>query len=115
MFRGEIDTWDYQVSFLLLKSESLCVAPKQNMIKNIGFGSDATHTFDVSSKCSNSRIGDVKFPLVHNFRVKNSPLISDFYDRNVFFRKRILSRMLAKLKNFILVKLRLIFPKSKSS
>lgn len=101
MFRGEIDTWDYQVSFLAFRTESLCVVPKQNMIKNIGFGADATHTFDVNSQCSNSEIGDVKFPLAHNFSVQNSLLISDFYDRNVFARKDILTRVFLKLLSFI--------------
>ena len=41
---GEIDTWDYQVSYLLWTTNRLVVLPKENLVSNIGFGSDATHT-----------------------------------------------------------------------
>ena len=41
---GEIDTWDYQLNYLLLKNNLLCVIPPYNLIDNIGFGAEATHT-----------------------------------------------------------------------
>jgi hypothetical protein len=41
---GEIDTWDYQLNYLLLKNNLLCVIPPYNLIDNIGFGLEATHT-----------------------------------------------------------------------
>lgn len=43
--RGEIDTWDYQLAFLMLVENANCVLPPRNMIKNIGIGhANATHT-----------------------------------------------------------------------
>lgn len=42
--RGEIDTWDYQVSFLLWSSSRLSIAPRFNLVENVGFGPGATHT-----------------------------------------------------------------------
>jgi hypothetical protein len=41
---GLIDTWDYQWSFARLINHMYSIVPKTNMIKNIGFGEDATHT-----------------------------------------------------------------------
>jgi hypothetical protein len=38
------DTWDYQWGWTVLKSQGMWVLPKPNMVTNIGFGSDATHT-----------------------------------------------------------------------
>jgi hypothetical protein len=43
-FQGEINTWDYQWRFAILISSGLCIVPKVNMVTNIGFVSDATHT-----------------------------------------------------------------------
>jgi hypothetical protein len=41
---GRVNTWDYQLNYLLLRQDLLCVVPPYNLIENIGFGSDATHT-----------------------------------------------------------------------
>ena len=68
---GKADTWDYQVSFLLWTTSRLCICPRFNLIDNIGFGSNATHTTtnlsksDVRYKMSSLRLN---FPL-------NSPKI----------------------------------------
>jgi hypothetical protein len=43
-FDGKINTWDYQWKFAVLCNHGLCVVPKNNMVINIGFGADATHT-----------------------------------------------------------------------
>ncbi len=42
--RGEIDTWDYQLSASMKIEKGLCIIPRVNMIKNVGFGENATHT-----------------------------------------------------------------------
>lgn len=41
---GEIDTWDYQVSYMLWSTSRLVVVPRLNLVENVGFGPDATHT-----------------------------------------------------------------------
>lgn len=51
--QGEIDTWDYQYLFLNQVSGSLSIIPNYNMISNIGFNADGTHTFDLNSPMSN--------------------------------------------------------------
>ncbi len=48
-----IDTWDYQYVFLNLVNGYLSIVPNNNMISNIGFGSNATHTFDMKSPYAN--------------------------------------------------------------
>jgi FkbM family methyltransferase len=47
------DFWDYQWSFCIWLNQGLCIYPNVNLVSNIGFGSSATHTFDVSHKYSN--------------------------------------------------------------
>ncbi len=41
---GQIDTWDYQFTISLWFNRALSILPNKNLIKNIGFGEDATHT-----------------------------------------------------------------------
>jgi hypothetical protein len=65
VFRNEIDTWDYQFVFNMWRHNLLTVIPSTNLISNIGFGPDATHTLDASSKFSNIASADMEFPLVH--------------------------------------------------
>jgi hypothetical protein len=43
-YRGLIDTWDYQWSFARAMQSGLSVVPAMNLVTNIGFGPDATHT-----------------------------------------------------------------------
>ncbi len=41
---NKIDTWDYQLQFLTFFENGFCVTPNVNLVSNIGFRDDATHT-----------------------------------------------------------------------
>ncbi len=43
-FNGKIDTWDYQWVYSCLKNELYVIRPNVNLVNNIGFNEDATHT-----------------------------------------------------------------------
>lgn len=45
----QINTWDAQWAYAVLKSGGVCITPTQNLIENIGFGSEGTHTQAQSS------------------------------------------------------------------
>lgn len=62
---GEIDTWDYQWSFACLAHYGLTITPNVNLVSNIGFGVDATHTTDPSSKVNGMQTDALRFPLRH--------------------------------------------------
>ena len=62
---GKIDTWDYQLDFANLFYIVLSIIPNENLISNIGFGSNATHTTDNNSLYSNitlKEIGEITHP-----------------------------------------------------
>ncbi len=44
LFRDEINTWDYQWGYCKNYNGALTILPKKNLIVNIGFREDATHT-----------------------------------------------------------------------
>ena len=64
VYQGRVDTWDYQWILSCWLQNRLAVMPAVNLISNIGFGHDATHTTgssiyaDISSK-------EIGFPLRH--------------------------------------------------
>lgn len=64
---GEIDTWDYQLVYAMWRSGGVSTVPAVNLVSNLGFRADATHT--TSSRASRYfetlRTGDLAFPLVH--------------------------------------------------
>lgn len=44
VYEGRLDTWDFGWALEILISGGVSVIPARNLIANIGFGSDATHT-----------------------------------------------------------------------
>jgi len=63
---GDIDTWDYQLGFSNFFNNGLCIIPNYNLVTNIGFGANATNTFNEDSAFSKMQleeIGEIKHPL----------------------------------------------------
>ncbi len=64
---GLIDTWDYQWTYTCWSQGGLSITPNVNLISNIGFRSDATHT------TSNSKFSAM--PTVDIWEIKHHPFI----------------------------------------
>ena len=60
----KFDTWDFQFVYHNLKNGRLNIMPAVNLITNIGFNSNATHTTG-ESKYGNLKAESMKFPLIH--------------------------------------------------
>lgn len=65
VFSGHIDTWDYQWVFAKLINSGLSIVPQKNLITNIGFGEEATHTTSKNDKRSLLKRNELDFPLNH--------------------------------------------------
>jgi hypothetical protein len=65
VYRSHLDTWDYQFTYHLWQSDQLAVIPSENLISNIGFGLNATHTLDSRSSLANIKTSKMVFPLNH--------------------------------------------------
>lgn len=49
MIVNGLDTWDYQWMYWIWENNGVCIIPWRNMIANIGFGADSSHTHDENS------------------------------------------------------------------
>ena len=67
VFQGLNDTWDYQWLLTLVLNNGISVIPSKNLISNIGFGQDATHTFNVKHKTAGLPNYELVFPLIHPY------------------------------------------------
>lgn len=92
---NNFDVWDYQWFFCRLM-HGKAIIPCVNLISNIGFNKDATHTFHPISPLSNLTRGEIIFPLKHP-----QSMIEDFkrdaawsknfvVGRRIYFLKKIL-------------------------
>ncbi|ARS34503.1 hypothetical protein [Pontibacter actiniarum] len=59
------DVWDYQWEFTVYSNSGLCIVPEVNLVRNIGFGEDATHTFNLHDKKAQVHEQEIDFPLRH--------------------------------------------------
>lgn len=50
---GKINTWDYQYYYSNIKNNKISIIPNYNLISNIGFNKNGTHTFDPDNAVSN--------------------------------------------------------------
>ena len=64
VFLGELDTWDYQWALACWIQDGLAVVPRVNLVSNLGFRADATHT------TTNSKLAALP---AQSFRVVNHP------------------------------------------
>ena len=61
---GKLDTWDAQWWFACWSQSGLSVHPSTNLISNLGFGADATHTHEVTPQAALElgQMSDLKHP-----------------------------------------------------
>lgn len=76
--------WDYQWTFCRAINNGLVVFPSVNLVENIGFDSEATHT-KYKSKRAKVKSYEMKFPIKHNHKVVfNYDYINRLYDFHVY-------------------------------
>ncbi|HKZ36423.1 MAG TPA: hypothetical protein VJ184_02155 [Chryseolinea sp.] len=91
--RGTVDWWDYQWDFARYSHSGLAIVPHKNLVKNLGFGADATHTVNSKGKLTSLEAHELEFPLKHPPFV-----IRDIESDKKYFSKFIKDVILSKLK-----------------
>ncbi len=52
-YAGKIDTWDFPWAYACWCNSGLTILPERNLVANIGFGPEATHTMNPCSQLAN--------------------------------------------------------------
>ncbi|MDP5337684.1 MAG: glycosyltransferase family 2 protein [Nodularia sp. (in: cyanobacteria)] len=94
----KINTWDFGWTFSCWIQNQLSVLPNVNLISNIGFGNEATHTKQAVSILSEIPTEKVLFPLQHPpFVIQNTK--ADQFTQKIVYCPPLISRIKAKIKN----------------
>ena len=64
-FYGKLDAWDVQWLYTTIINEGLAANPSVNLVRNIGFGGQATNTKDKNSPIPLLSANSMVFPLKH--------------------------------------------------
>lgn len=79
---GHVDTWDYQWMYMFWKLNGLVVVPNRNLILNLGFGDDATHTNFTPNYYSRMKFESMTIPVKHPEKVEVCEK-ADIYEQKV--------------------------------
>ena len=62
---GRMNSWSYQLDITRIINHGLNILPNTNLVDNIGFGDDGTHTTSLSDPRNKRTAHDIRFPLSH--------------------------------------------------
>ena len=86
VYTGKItSSWAYHWYYSSWKNKKLAVVPSVNLVSNIGFGQQATHTKKLKNIRANIPLEDIQFPLIHPHGI-NSDVKADMIEAKIIFR-----------------------------
>ena len=92
VYDGKIDTWDYQWTFTCWLQSALAIVPSINLVSNIGFGAEATHTTNEVNDLASIPVESMLFPLKHpEFVVRD--MQTDNYVQKTFYSAKLSGRI----------------------
>ncbi|MFT3825796.1 MAG: hypothetical protein QM731_17885 [Chitinophagaceae bacterium] len=90
VYNNEFDTWDHQWTYCCWSNGGLAIAPAVNMISNIGFRNDATHTSSPESSLANIPVQDIDISeLVHPSDISINKKADHYVRDNIYVPKPI--------------------------
>ena len=97
-YEGKVDSWAYRWTFSCWSQSGLCILPAHNLVRNIGFGEDATHTRGNGNRLS-VRLEQLIFPLSHPLNVVRNYAADHWTEVNIF-NDRLIHKVKARLSLF---------------
>lgn len=96
----KVDAWGARWALSVLVNDGLSVVPRSNLISNIGFGKDATHT-KVDSHMANQPLGELSEALVRKPDMSSDPAYDETYLRIMNRKSHLGKRLLNKLQELL--------------
>jgi len=80
---GNIDTWDFPWAYAVWANNGMAILPEKNLVTNIGFGAEATHTTDPESKLAGIPACNIG-PLLHPIKTVVNETADRYTWKSVF-------------------------------
>ena len=104
MKNKQFDTWDYQWLFSIWLHKGISITPLNNLVRNIGFSTEANHTKNINSVASNLTFENIpiveKIHCIHNDRFDDFTFYRLYKEINVSTDKE-LKKIITPFKNSI--------------
>ena len=85
-----VSWWDWQWIFYQLLNKKLSIIPNRNLVTNIGFNEEATHTKEPENPLANIPVQQMTFPLKHTQVIKPDIPYEEFFVKWVWcYHKRL--------------------------
>lgn len=97
----DIDAWDGQWAFTCLYYKGLGIIPKHNLIGNIGFRLDATHTLTENERITKVPVVGVEFPIILPNKKEPNSKFDEEYLQVHFGKVTVLKKVKKLIKNII--------------
>ncbi|MGJ8588285.1 MAG: hypothetical protein ACSHXW_09030 [Yoonia sp.] len=81
---GSLDTWDYSWTWTCWLNGGLTCTPQTNLISNIGFGADATHTQSPDATVADRPRETLTWPLSHPEKLEAAHAFDDVVSRKIY-------------------------------
>jgi hypothetical protein len=101
VYAGEIDTWGYIWTYSIWNSGGVNILPEVNLVSNIGFGEEGTHTRNKDSNLNRLKTETLNFPLKHPDNIVITRKADKFMQIN-HLQRSLFKKVLSKLKRKIL-------------
>jgi hypothetical protein len=80
--KRKISAWDYQSTFSIWMKDGVSIMPQSNLITNIGFGVDSTHTFSNKLQFKNESI----LPIIYNNNIEIDHEADQLFYKNIIYK-----------------------------
>jgi len=95
IYNKEVDTWDIQWFFSVWFNQGWCITPNCSLVKNIGYGKDATHTHQTPSWFKHIRYGTL--PVITHPSVLICDTTADQFTADTLYNSSGLVKKLKKI------------------
>jgi hypothetical protein len=96
-----LENWDYAWILSCWAHRGLSITPSVNLVSNIGFLPDATHTRDPSSPFANLATERMQFPLRHPHEVRRDEQADAVTEQSAFSGEELLRPMFAAARAYL--------------
>lgn len=97
-YNKKIDSWAYPWLLAIWSNNGLGIIPKRNLVSNIGFGVNATHTKKKDSLIDNLPTYSIEFPLNHPEEIKRNTEADQYTTEYIFGVNHLKERALIDVK-----------------
>jgi hypothetical protein len=97
---GRIDTWDFPFVLPWMMQGAMGVVANGNLVQNLGFGADATHTQGPAPEWARREVTEMRWPLRHPEQVVPDEIADEWVSRHQFRRWTLWARLWQRIARF---------------